>query len=111
MKAELAWWDLEGSGQTIDSLNAHLRDGATRPWVEVPGLVLKLWIADREHNAWGALMVWEHDRPADRPLPANRAAELIGCPPTHRMGFEVAAGVEGLHTLATLQGIGPVFAA
>jgi trans-2,3-dihydro-3-hydroxyanthranilate isomerase len=96
MRVDIAWWDLDGSTQTIDTLREHLADGVVDAWAEVPGLRLKFWIADREHNRWGAVMLWAPDRPADYPLPANRAAELIGCPPTHRWRFEVEAAVEGL---------------
>ena len=86
MRVDIAWWDLDGSRQTIESLREYLRDGAVGPWAEVPGLRLKFWMADRDHNRWGAVMLWESDRPADRPLPPNRAVELIGYPPTHRCG-------------------------
>ncbi|MEV6054599.1 hypothetical protein [Streptomyces sp. NPDC052107] len=108
MRVDIAWWELDGSPQTIDSLREHLRDGTVEAWREVPGLRLKFWMADRQHNRWGAVMLWESDRPAD--LPANRAAELIGRPPTHRTSFDVEATVEGAYALSELQGLGPVFA-
>jgi len=106
VRVDIAWWDLDGTGQTIDSLRADLRDSAA-VWSDVPGLRLKVWVADRETNRWGAVMLWEADRPAE--LPPNRAAQLIGGPPTHRGRFEVEAGVEGAHGLPRLDGLGPVF--
>jgi hypothetical protein len=105
MRADLAWWDLDGTSQTIDTLREHLRDGAVTPWADVPGLRLKFWIADRDHNRWGAVMLWENDRPAE--LPPNLAAGLIGRPPTHRMSFDVEATVEGHYSRAALDGLGP----
>ena len=51
-------------------------------WYEVDGLRAKLWIADRENNRWGAVMWWDHVPPRAA-APPNRAAELIGRPPTH----------------------------
>ncbi|GAB2611341.1 hypothetical protein GCM10027168_50230 [Streptomyces capparidis] len=108
MRVDIAWWDLDGTPQTIDSLREHLRDGGAEPWAEVPGLRLKMWLADREGNRWGAVMLWEAERPPV--LPPNRAAELIGHPPTQRLSFEVEAAVEGMHTLPGLHGLGPVFA-
>jgi hypothetical protein len=110
MRLDIAWWDLDASAQSIDSLREHLREGAAEPWADVPGLRLKLWMADREHNRWGAVMLWEADRPADRALPPNLAAELIGYPPTERARFEVEASVEGAHGLPGLHGLGPALA-
>ncbi|WP_329302358.1 YdhR family protein [Streptomyces sp. NBC_00659] len=106
MRLEIAWWDLDGSPQTVDSLRAHLRDGVADDWADVPGLRAKFWIADRDGNRWGAVMVWEDDRPATGELPPNRAAELIGRPVGHRMGFDVEAVAEGLHALPVLHGLG-----
>lgn len=107
MRVDIAWWDLDGSAATIDSLREHLRDGTTDQWAGVPGLRLKFWMADPERNRWGAVMLWETGRPST--LPPNRAAELIGYPPTHRSGFEVEAVVEGAFTVAALHGLGPAF--
>lgn len=109
MRVDIAWWDLDGTPQTIDSLREHLRDGAVAAWSDVPGLRLKFWIADRQRNRWGAVMLWEADRPDG--LPPNRAAQLIGRPPTHRTRFDVEATVEGAHALPRLDGLGPVFTA
>ena len=95
MRLEIAWWDLEGTAQTVDSLSAHLREGAADDWAGLPGLRVKFWIADREHNRWGAVMVWQDERPDPAVLPPNRAAELIGRPIVHRLGFEVQAIAEG----------------
>jgi trans-2,3-dihydro-3-hydroxyanthranilate isomerase len=106
VKLEIAWWDLDGSPQSVESLRTHLRDGVADDWADVPGLRLKFWVADRDRNRWGAVMVWETDRPAGHPLPPNRAAELIGRPPGHRMRFDVEAVAEGVHALPVLHGLG-----
>ncbi len=106
MKVDIAWWDLDGSGQSIDSLRTHLREGAVDPWAGVAGLRLKFWIADRATNRWGAVMIWESDPPARTSLPPNRAAELIGAQPAYRQRFEVEAAVEGVHAHPSLHGMG-----
>jgi trans-2,3-dihydro-3-hydroxyanthranilate isomerase len=95
MKATIAWWDLSGSGQTIDSLRAQLHDEGVEPWTRVHGLRLKFWISDRVRNRWGAVMLWDSAADPSAPLPPNRAAELIGYPPTERMATDVEAVVEG----------------
>ncbi|MFI9753956.1 hypothetical protein [Streptomyces collinus] len=96
MKATISWWDLTGSGQTIDSLRVYLRDEGVDPWREVPGMRLKFWISDRETERWGAVMLWDSDADLTAPLPPNRATELIGYPPAVRMVSDVEAVVEGV---------------
>lgn len=98
MKATISWWDLTGSGQTIDSLRVYLRDEGVEPWTEVHGLRLKFWISDRGTNRWGAVMLWDSDADLTAPMPPNRATELIGRPPTVRLASDVEALVEGAHS-------------
>ncbi|SDQ98046.1 hypothetical protein [Actinopolyspora saharensis] len=95
MRAEIAWWELDGSPQTVDSLQAQLDEPTVLPWGEVPGLMVKFWIADLERNRWGAVMLWGDERPDNAELPPNRAAELIGFAPTHRFTFDVESLVPG----------------
>ncbi|MFZ3499672.1 hypothetical protein ACODT5_41800 [Streptomyces sp. 5.8] len=98
MKAAISWWDLSGSGQTIDSLRVYLRDEGVDPWTAIRGLRLKFWISDRVNNRWGAVMLWDSDADLTVPMPPNRATELIGYPPTERMTTDVEAIVEGVHS-------------
>ncbi|MFJ8186989.1 hypothetical protein [Streptomyces sp. NPDC096105] len=98
MKATISWWDLTGSGQTIDSLREYLRDEGVEPWTEVHGMRLKFWISDRETNRWGAVMLWDSEADLKAPMPPNRATELIGYPPAVRMLSDVEALVEGIHS-------------
>ncbi|QKW08094.1 PhzF family phenazine biosynthesis isomerase [Streptomyces sp. NA04227] len=94
MKMEIAWWDLDGSPATVESLEKHLsEDGVAHNWQSVEGLREKFWIADPEGKRWGAVMVWDQERPAD--LPENLAAALIGAPISHRDRFDVQATVRG----------------
>jgi hypothetical protein len=107
MKVTIAWWSLDESEQTIESLREYLHDEGVQPWYTVEGLCLKLWIADHEHNRWGAVMLWESADSDQQPLPPNRAADLIGYPPTHRTAFDIEASVQGMYSLPTLAGVGP----
>lgn len=92
MHAVIAWWDLGDSDQTVDSLRDHLAADGVAEWTAVAGLRVKCWLSDRAGNRWGAVMVWERGHPvAGQPLPRNRAAELIGYPPTQRIPFDVEA--------------------
>jgi trans-2,3-dihydro-3-hydroxyanthranilate isomerase len=94
MKMEIAWWDLEGSPATVQSLERHLNEhGVVHNWQAVEGLREKFWIADPDGKRWGAVMVWDGERPAS--LPENLAASLVGSPITHRDRFEVQAAVRG----------------
>ncbi|MGH3897644.1 MAG: hypothetical protein ACRDTA_05200 [Pseudonocardiaceae bacterium] len=96
MKATIAWWDLDRSDQTIDSLRVYLQEEGVHPWVGLHGLRLKFWISDRSTNRWGAVMLWESTADLEAPMPPNRATELIGYPPTYRMLADVEAVVEGM---------------
>lgn len=96
MKASIAWWDLANSSTTIDALNSYLRAEGLEPWREVDGLQVKVWFSDREHNRWGALMVWEDDAKVATSLPPNRAAEMIGYAPTFRTSLDLEGLVGAL---------------
>ncbi|MEV0035778.1 hypothetical protein [Streptomyces sp. NPDC050804] len=111
MNVTIAWWDLTGSEQTIDSLREYLRGGDGVPqWTSVKGLRLKFWISDRPGNRWGAVMLWESAEAGEQQsLPPHRAARLIGYPPTERVRFEVEATVEGAYDRAALSGLGLVY--
>lgn len=89
MIVDIVWWDLDGSTQTIESLKSQLQDGGVDRWANVPGLVSKHWIADPENRRWGAIMLWDEDRPPAHLLPANDAQRLIGLPVAHRTRFTV----------------------
>ncbi len=102
MRAVIVWWDLAGSGQTIESLRDFLRDEAVDRFSEVPGLRLKFWVSDPATDRWGAVLLWEG---AEAAIP-QRAAELIGCPPAERHSFDVEATVEGVFAVAALAGRG-----
>ncbi|MFJ3585145.1 hypothetical protein ACIPPS_23365 [Streptomyces sp. NPDC090127] len=102
MRAVIVWWDLGGSAQTIESLRGFLRDEAVDRFSEVAGLRLKFWISDAATNRWGAVLLWES---AEAAIP-QRAAELIGYPPTERHAFDVEATVEGVFAVAALAGRG-----
>ncbi|MEY2226529.1 hypothetical protein [Streptomyces sp. BF23-19] len=105
MKAAVVWWDLAGTGRTIESMRAFLRDEAVDLFAGVEGLRLKFWISDPATERWGAVLLWESARAAAAPLPA-RAAQLIGRPPVQRTLFDVEATVEGVFTLPGLSGHG-----
>ncbi|MFJ8827536.1 hypothetical protein ACIREE_37990 [Streptomyces sp. NPDC102467] len=105
MHAVVVWWDLTGSGRTVAGLREFLRDEAVDRFTGTPGLVLKTWISDAAAERWGALFLWESAEAAAQPMP-QRAAELIGRPPTVRLAFDVEATAEGVHTLASLSGHG-----
>ncbi|KJK47026.1 hypothetical protein UK23_21600 [Lentzea aerocolonigenes] len=100
MQAVIAWWDLPGTGQTVASLRESLRREGTDGWAAVAGLRLKLWISEPTGERWGAVMVWDSAEAAEAAvsagLPPNRAAELIGRPPSLRLVLDVEAAVAGI---------------
>lgn len=91
MKAIIAWWNLDNSVQTIDTLRHALKKEGTEAWEILPGLQFKLWISDPINNLWGAVMLWKNREAMTQPLPPNRATELIGYPPTLRVAFDIEA--------------------
>ncbi|MBB6000027.1 hypothetical protein HNR25_003778 [Streptomonospora salina] len=109
MRATVAHWDLGRSEQTVDTLRALLYEEGVDDWTSVHGLLVKFWFSDRKRNIWGAVMLWEPGADLDQPLPPNRARELIGYAPTHRLDVEVEVTVEGLHCTGELTGLGAVW--
>ncbi|MFD8500558.1 hypothetical protein [Amycolatopsis sp. NPDC059657] len=95
MKAVIAWWDLAGSTQTVASLRTALHRDGVEDWASIPGLVSKFWFSDPVAGRWGAVMVFASADHARLPLPPNRAAALIGRPPTVRLVGDVEALVTG----------------
>ncbi|QKW07033.1 hypothetical protein HUT18_12090 [Streptomyces sp. NA04227] len=101
MHTVVVWWDLAESAQDIASLRRYLAEESVAAFAEVPGLRLKVWIADEETNRWGAILLWESVEAAGRQLP-SRANELIGYPPTESHVFDVEATVEGRYEIEAL---------
>jgi|EndMetStandDraft_5_1072996.scaffolds.fasta_scaffold1564537_2 hypothetical protein len=87
MRLDVSWWDLDREAE-LAALRTDL-DANGDDWREVPGLRWKAWLADHERGRWGAVMLWDPGRPPLGLLPPNRAAELIGRPPTVRGHFAV----------------------
>jgi hypothetical protein len=102
-------WDLTDSPMTIASLRDYLRDESVDAFAAVPGLRLKLWIANDETNTWGATFVWDSRAAmaAAQPLP-SRAKALIGKDPTV-VEYEVEASIEGVFGEAELSRRGRVY--
>ncbi len=103
-------WDLTDSPMTIASLRDYLRDESVDAFAAVPGLRLKVWVANGETNTWGATFVWDSRAAMDaaQPLP-SRAKALIGKDPTAVTDYEVEATIEGAYGEAELSRRGRVY--
>jgi hypothetical protein len=91
----LVLWNLADSQTTVAELRRYLRDESVEAFSEVPGLRLKVWIADEATERWGALYLWESREAAEQALP-SRVRELIGKEPDIGETFDVEATVEGV---------------
>jgi hypothetical protein len=109
MKVIIAWWKLDNSDQTIDSLRQHLKKEGIDAWKSIDGMYLKFWISDRENNLWGAVILWETAHYMNQQLPPNLAAQLIGYPPTLRFSFDLEASIEGKYMHPFLNKLGLCF--
>lgn len=109
MHADIVWWDLSASGETIESMREYLRNESVPAFAAVPGLRFKAWISDPEANRWGAVLLWESEEASRQSLP-SRAGDLIGYPPTVAEGFDVEATVEGRYETQQLSLRGLAFA-
>ncbi|MEU1318611.1 YdhR family protein [Streptomyces tibetensis] len=94
MRADIVWWDLSASGQTIETMRDYLRDESVTAFSKVPGLRFKMWLSDPATNRWGAVLLWESEAASRQELP-SRALELIGYPPVAAHSFDVEATTEG----------------
>src|SRR3954469_13960963 len=109
MIVRIVWWDLAGTGTTIDGLREYLRDLSVDAFAEVAGLRLKLWIADSERDRWGAVYLWESREAAGQKLP-GRVRQIIGKDPDFQEFFELEAIAEGVFAEALLARRGAPFA-
>jgi len=103
-------FDLDGAGIDLDGLRDYLRTESVDAFAAVPGLRLKLWVADDAARRWGAIFIWESRSAcaAAGPLP-SRAVELIGRPPCEVREYDVEASVEGAYTSPELNRAGRAF--
>jgi hypothetical protein len=109
MIVRIVWWDLAGTGTTIDALREYLRDESVDAFGAVEGLRLKLWIADSDRDRWGAVYLWESREAAGQKLP-SRVREILGKGPDFEEFFELEASVEGAFAEALLARRGAAFA-
>jgi trans-2,3-dihydro-3-hydroxyanthranilate isomerase len=87
---ELAWWELGEGDPRVEELAANASiQSAQEEWRDVPNLCEKLWLISSATRRWGALMLWDGDKPALARLPRNVSAQVIGRPPDHRISFAV----------------------
>ena len=103
-------FDLNDAGVDRDALRDYLRTESIDAFAAVPGLRLKIWIADDDANTWGAIYLWESRRAfaAAGPLP-SRASELIGHGPMSVTEYDVEATIEGAFTSSQLARAGRAF--
>jgi hypothetical protein len=109
MIVRIVWWNLADTGTTIDALREYVRDESVDAFGAVEGLRLKLWIADRERDRWGAVYLWESQEAAAQKLP-SRVREIIGKGPDFEEFFKLEASVEGVFADALLARRGEAFA-
>ncbi|WP_306461763.1 PhzF family phenazine biosynthesis protein [Rhodococcus sp. WS7] len=94
MKLEYIMWDLQSDDDpSVTHLNELTDTAAVDAWRSVPGLAAKYWIHDRGSGQWGAILLWDDDRPAGA-LPAGPALELLERERAHRKDFSVHALIE-----------------
>lgn len=91
MRIELAWWDLEQSDPDAAALCSSLTQQVRDDWAHVPNLMMKLWLVSGDSPRWGALTIWEGDKPERSKMPGNISAQMIGREPDHRITLEVSA--------------------
>ncbi|WP_369869748.1 PhzF family phenazine biosynthesis protein [Burkholderia cepacia] len=107
MIVDIVWWNLDGSEQSIESLKARVDDSTLARWSNVPGLREKHWIADEDRNRWGAIMLWDGERPPAHLLPPNDAQKLIGLPVAERLRFSVEASAASGEIAARMRALEP----
>jgi hypothetical protein len=107
VKAMVAWWDLTGSRESVDTLRVFIRDEEAH-WRDIPGLLLKVWISDRSSGRWGAVLLWESEEAAKSAVLPRSPAGAIGHPVDFRAWFDVEAAVGQGMALPFLADLGAV---
>ncbi|MGY3961916.1 hypothetical protein [Aeromonas popoffii] len=102
MRIELAWWSLAESDPQPPQLRARLDESVHREWHGVKNLAMKLWLESIQPPRWGALTIWEGEKPAVATLPVNLSAKWIGRPADQYFSFEATVCMRGQLTEAWL---------
>jgi hypothetical protein len=91
MMMECVWWELTPKDPNIEQLCAQLIRTDIAIWHQIDELQAKYWIMNETPPRWGAVMLWNDEKPDLSVLPLNIAAETIGRPPDTRQCFIVSA--------------------
>ena len=92
MVVRFVLWSLADSDTSVAELREYIRTEAADAFSDVPGVLLKAWVADENTERWGAIYLFANAEAAEQPLP-SRARELIGKEPDIVEVFDLEATV------------------
>lgn len=93
MNIEVVYWKLGNSDPAIHSLNELIDKECISLWSKVGNIKDKIWFEDPSGGYWGAIMIWEKEKPDLSQLPPNSPREIIGRAPDVRLSFNLLSRI------------------
>ncbi|MEF2482178.1 hypothetical protein V4D09_02595 [Vibrio mimicus] len=91
MNIELACWVLGDKDCSVDVLNDLIDETCLSDWKNVNQIDEKIWVEDVNGKYWGALVIWNDDKPPLMSLPKNAPKEILGRDPDIRFFFNIVS--------------------
>lgn len=91
MKIEIVYWCLQDKYFDLDVLRKTIDEKSLSNWRNVDALNEKIWVENEKEGWWGAIMIWDGEKPDLCDLPANVSRDILQRAPDFRMSFDINA--------------------
>ncbi|CCO47570.1 hypothetical protein VIBNISOn1_30270 [Vibrio nigripulchritudo SOn1] len=89
MNIEIIYWEIKDSDPSISVLNRLIDKDCLSQWSSVENIVDKLWFENQSDGYWGAIVIWDKEKPDLSSLPPNKPKSIIGREPDVRLSLDL----------------------